>query len=157
MSWLVLLHVGVAFWFVAGMVGRDLSIARAKGSADIRAVRTLMDLSGQFERLMVIPGSFGVLLAGLLVAFAQHRPWTGPGNWWLPLSLILYFATFALVPLVFLPRGRAFATALAEAEAADEVTPALRAAFADGAVRAARVAETVMLVAVITLMVVKPI
>jgi hypothetical protein len=157
MAWLLLLHVASAFWFVAGMIGRDLTLARARSSPDVGLIGALVALAGQFERLMVIPGSFAVIAAGVLVAWLQHRPFTGAGNWWLLLSLLFYLSTFALVPLVFLPRGRRFDAALAEAEGVGEVTPALTAAFADPAVRAARIYEMVMIAVVLTLMVVKPI
>jgi hypothetical protein len=91
----VLLHVAVAFWFVAGLLGRNL-------------------------------------------------------------TLLLYVPLFALVPLVFVPRGRVFDRALAEATARGEVTPALSLALRDPVVAAARAAELVVLAAVVVLMVVKP-
>ena len=49
---------------------------------------------------MVIPGSFAVLLLGLLAVWAQDRPLAGPGNGWVLVSLLLYVPLFALVPLV---------------------------------------------------------
>jgi hypothetical protein len=61
-----------------------------------------------------------------------------------------------LVPLVFLPRGKVFDAALADAEAAGEVTPALTAAFHDPAVAAARWYELGVVAAIIVLMVTKP-
>jgi uncharacterized membrane protein len=103
--WVVLLHVAVAFWFVAGLVGRNLTLARARASDQLGSAAALVELAGRFERLMVIPGSFAVLVLGLLAAWATDRPFTGPGNGWLLASLLLYVPLFAMVPLVFLPRG----------------------------------------------------
>ena len=38
---------------------------------------------------MVIPGSFGVLVLGLLAAWAEGQPLAETDNWWLLTSLIL--------------------------------------------------------------------
>jgi Predicted integral membrane protein (DUF2269) len=152
----VLLHVAVAFWFVAGLLGRNLTLAMARSGERVELVGALVELAGRFERLMVIPGSFAVLLLGLLAAWAQDRPLAGRGNGWLLLSLLLYVPLFALVPLVFVPRGRVFDRALADATARGEVTPALSLALRDPVVAAARAAELVVLAAVVVLMVVKP-
>jgi hypothetical protein len=71
-GWVVLLHVAVAFWFVAGLLGRNLILARARSSRRIGSVDELVELAGRFDRLMVIPGSLAVLLLGLL-AFVPRR------------------------------------------------------------------------------------
>jgi uncharacterized membrane protein len=154
--WVVFLHVAIAFWFVAGLLGRDITIAKARSSEDLDVIGELMELAGRFERFMVVPGSIAVLVAGLLAAWAQGRPLAGSGNWWLLTSLVLYVGTFALVPLVFLPRGRVFERALTDARERGVVTPDLVLAFRDPAVRWARTWETVMVLIVIALMVVKP-
>ncbi len=155
-KWVVLLHVLVAFWFVAGLIGRGLTIQRARSSPDIGLVRVFLTLAGRFEQLMVIPGSIAVLVLGLLAAWSQHLSFTGSGNWWLLTSLIVFLAVVALVPTVFLPRGRVFEAALADAERRAQVTPELSAAFRDRAVIAARWTEIVAVTFVILLMVTKP-
>ena len=79
--------------------------------------------------------------------------------WWesrLCLALVVLATMIPLVPLVFLPRGKVFDAALADAEAAGEVTPALTAAFHDPAVAAARWYELGVVAAIIVLMVTKP-
>jgi hypothetical protein len=154
--WVVLLHVAVAFWFVAGLIGRNLTLARSRASDQIGLVDDLPELAGRFERLMVIPGSFAVLLAGLLAAWAQGRPLAGSGNGWLLVSLLLYVPLFAMVPLVFVPRGRVFDRALADARQRGAVTLELTAAFRDLVVRAARTLELVVVAVILVLMVVKP-
>jgi hypothetical protein len=60
------------------------------------------------------------------------------------------------VPLVFIPKGRLVEAALAEATAADRITPALRAAWRDPVVRVAHVYELVVVSAIFVLMVTKP-
>lgn len=71
-------------------------------------------------------------------------------------STLIYAAASALVPTVFLPRGRAFERALEEARAAGSVTPALRDAFRDPQVRAARGFEMIGIAVIVALMVLKP-
>jgi hypothetical protein len=63
---------------------------------------------------------------------------------------------FALVPLVFVPRGRVFEGALEDARTHGQVTPELSAAFRDRAVWAARTTEVLVVAFVIALMVLKP-
>jgi len=77
-EWVVLLHVAVSFWFVAGLLGRNVTMARARSANDVSTLVELVDLSGRFERLMVIPGSFAVVVAGLLAAWAEGQPLAGP-------------------------------------------------------------------------------
>ena len=51
--WVVPLHVAVAFWFVAGLIGRNLTLARVR-SRQARLVAELVGLAGFAERLMVV-------------------------------------------------------------------------------------------------------
>jgi hypothetical protein len=152
-EWVVLLHVLVAFWFVAGLIGRNVTFAKVRASSDLRTVEDLMELGGRFERLMVIPG---VLVAGLLAAWAEGQPLAGEGNWWLLISLALFVSLAVLVPVVFLPRGKVFERVLEDARARGEVTPELTASLRDPAVRNARAIELIVVVVVIVLMVTKP-
>ena len=155
-EWVVLLHVLTAFWFVAGLLGRNITMARARTASDIRTLDELVTLSGRFERMMVIPGSIAVTVLGLLAAWALGQPLAGTNNWWLLTSLLLFVAIGLLVPVVFLPHGKVFEHALADAKAAGEVTPELRAALRDPAVRNARAAELLVVAAIVALMVTKP-
>ena len=155
-EWAVLLHVLSAFWFVAGLVGRDVTLGKARRTRDVGVVGELAGLAGRFDRLMVVPGSIAVFVLGLLTVWVQGRPLTGTGNWWLLTSLLLYLSLMPLIPLVFLPRGRIFGHALADAMERGEVTSTLTAAFDDKAVHATRLYERFMVVAVIVLMVTKP-
>jgi hypothetical protein len=155
-EWVVLLHVLTAFWFVAGLVGRDVTLGKARTTRDIGVVAELAELAGRFDRLMVVPGSIAVFVLGLLTVWAQERSLTGTGNWWLLTSLVLYLFLLPLIPLVFIPRGKVFELALTHSVERGEVTPALTAAFNDSAVRATRLYERLMVTAVIVLMVTKP-
>jgi uncharacterized membrane protein len=150
------LHVLTAFWFVAGLIGRDVVLARARRSGDLPRVRELLEVSGPFERLMVIPGSLAVLLFGVATMWAEHLPLWQEGTRWVTVSLLAFLTMIPLVPLVFLPRGKLFEEALGGAVEAGRVTPELTAAFRDPVVAAARRYEVAVVVIVLYLMVAKP-
>jgi Predicted integral membrane protein (DUF2269) len=151
-----LLHVLSAFWFVAGLTGRDVVLERARTAIELDRVRDLVEAAWPFERLMVIPGSIAVLVFGILTWWAEHLPLWGEGTRWVTVSLILFASTIPLVPLVFLPRGKVFESALSQAAGEGRITPALTAALRDPAVAAARNYEKVVVFVVIVLMVTKP-
>jgi hypothetical protein len=69
--WIVLLHVLAAFWFVGGLLGRDVTLGRARHSRDIDVVAELVSLAGIFERSMVQPGSIAVLVGGVSAVWAR--------------------------------------------------------------------------------------
>lgn len=150
------LHVLVAFWFVAGLLGRDVILGLARGTSDIGRVQTLVAAAGPFDRLMVIPGSMAVLVLGILTWWAQHLPLWGDGTRWVPVSLIVFASSIPLVPLIFLPRGRVFEAALSSAIAQGRVTPELTAALNDPMVEFAHWYERAVVVVVLVLMVTKP-
>lgn len=128
----------------------------ARSAADIGTLVELVDLSGRFERLMVIPGSVAVVVAGLLAAWAEGQPLAGTDDWWLLTSLILFLALGVLVPTVFLPHGTVFEGALEDAKQRGEVTSELRTALRNPAVRNARATEVVVVAVILVLMVTKP-
>jgi uncharacterized membrane protein len=150
----VLCHVASAFWFVAGLAGRDVTLSRARTAGDIGTIEALADTAGVFDKRMVIPGSIAVLVFGLVTAFTG--PWSFGDDGWLLLSLVLFLSLIPLVPLVFLPRGRVFDAALEDAVSRGEPTPALREALSDRAVLAARWYERIAVAAIIVLMITKP-
>lgn len=159
MDWLALVlklsHVVLAMVLVAGLIGRWILLRRAAASADVEEAARLADLAHPFER-MVVSSSMLVLPAGLLTAWAQGYEWLGVTTLWMGASLAIYLVATLLVPTVFLPRGRAFEAALADARSRGAVTDELRSAFADPAVRAARTFEVVGIGVIVALMVLKP-
>ena len=60
------------------------------------------------------------------------------------------------MPTIFIPRGRRFEAALAEAQRTGTITAELRSAFADPAVRLARNGEVLGIGVIVALMVLKP-
>jgi hypothetical protein len=156
-SWLKFLHVVVAFAFVAGLIGRNLAHRQAVKTSDISTVSNFMDLSGLFERWLIVPGSFVLLIGGLLTMWAEHLPLFENGAYWLVTSIVVFVGLFAvLVPFVFIPRGRIFGAAMEDALERGVVTPELSAALRDRAVAAARAAELLAVGFVLSMMVLKP-
>lgn len=150
-----LVHVGIAFVFICGLIGRWILLHRAAGADDPETAHVLAEAASPFE-WMVIRGGPAILLAGLLTAWAQGYPWLGLTTGWMLASVILLLSPLPLVPLVFLPRGQIFEAAMADARRRGTVTPELRAAFADPAVAFARRYEVFAVGLVVVLMVLKP-
>jgi hypothetical protein len=150
----VLCHIASAFWFVAGLAGRDVTLARARTAGDVGTIQALTDTAGVFDKRMVIPGSMAVLVFGLIAAFAGDLSFSENG--WLLLALMLYLSLIPIVPLVFLPKGKVFDAALEDAVSRGEPTSALREAMADRAVVGARWYERIVVAVIIVLMITKP-
>lgn len=150
------LHVVSAFMLVTGIVGRDLVLGRARRTGDVEKVKDLVETAGPFERFFVIPGSFLVLLFGILTWWAKGIPLWGQGTRWITVSLIVFLTTIPLIPLIFLPRGKVFEAALASALPTGRVTPELSAALRDPIVALARWYEVGVIGVVLLLMVTKP-
>jgi hypothetical protein len=155
-SFVVLLHVAIAFWFVAGLLGRAVALAVASRAPDLSGIAATLGVARRFERVFVMPGSILVLVAGLIAMWVLGASLFEPGSRWLGVSLAVFLSIVPLVPLVFLPRGRRFDAALAEARERGAVTARLRAAFRDPAVMAAHVYEGLAVTCVLVLMVTKP-
>ena len=156
----VVLHVLSVLWLVAGIVGRDLSWRHAGQAADLSQLKAIASLASAFELRAVRPPTFIVLVTGLLAVqlrgyglFAFAR---GAGPAWPFTALLIYLSIIPVIVFVFLPKGRAYHAALAEAESRNEITARLRAAIADPAVRAGRAYEMLMIAVLVFLMVVKP-
>jgi hypothetical protein len=87
---------------------------------------------------------------------AEHISLVAQGSYWLLTSLIVYVGIAALVPTIFIPRGKAFGAALAAAQEQGAITPELRSSFKDPAVAFARNAEMLGVAFIVALMVLKP-
>ncbi|HEY6058390.1 MAG TPA: DUF2269 family protein [Candidatus Limnocylindrales bacterium] len=152
-------HALIGLAFLAALIGRWIALAEAARAGTIGDVRAMLSVSARFERIVVV-SSVLVLLVGIATAVVQGRPFLGPFQGghvdWLFVSLILVVSIIPLVPVVFLPRGRAFEAALEEAARAGSVTARLRAAFGDPVVAAAHAYELIAMLVVFVLMVMKP-
>lgn len=134
--------------------------ALARRSEDIHDFARLSEVAGRFETLMVIPGNLAVILAGVPLALIGGWPifgfLQGGSSNWLLVTNILLVSGFLSVPLVFLPRGKAFDRALQAALAAGSFTPELQAALDDPVIRYAHWGENLGLLVIVVLMVLKP-
>ena len=159
-SFLVYLHVMAAILLVAGIVGRQVTRSQAQKTSDLQIFMDMSTLAGRFENLLVRPGSIAVIVLGVVVAVLEGWPifgflQGGAANWLLVSNLLL-LSMLAIIPLIFVPRGKAYEKALQDAAAKGAITPELRAAFQDPVVRWAHLWEEIVLVLIIFLMVTKP-
>ena len=74
---LKLLHELAAFWFIAGILGRQFVRATARRSINIHRFADLSELAGRFEALAVTPGNAFVIVFVLLLAWRGGWPILG--------------------------------------------------------------------------------
>jgi uncharacterized membrane protein len=154
------LHILAAIVFAGGLLARQVVRGLMAGATDVGQILTLSLAAGRIERLMVIPANLLVIALGLVLAFDVRAPILGslqgdPRNWLL-ISIIILILLSPLVPLVFLPRGKIFDSALEEASRRGEITASLREQLADPVVRWAHAAELLGVGLVVFLMVFRP-
>ncbi len=159
MDWLALLlklaHVLLAFAMFAGLLGRWILLTRAAATDDVERAHLLAEAASPFERI-VQSVSPVVVIVGLVTAWAQGYEWLGLTTGWMLLTVLLIIPIIVFIPTIFVPRGRVFEAEMAAARTAGEVTPGLRAAWADRAVAMARRYELGALAIIVALMVLKP-
>lgn len=148
-------HVLLAFAMTAGLLGRWVVLTRAARTDDVERAHLLADAASPFERIVQVVSPV-VVIFGLVTAWAQGYPWLGLTTGWMLLTVLLILPILVFIPTIFLPRGRVFEAEMAAARAAGEVTPGLRAAWADPAVAMARRYEIVAIAIIVVLMVLKP-
>jgi uncharacterized membrane protein len=158
-NWVELLlklsHVVLAILLLAGIIGRWILLSRAARTDDVEHAHLLADAAAPFERIAQLSGPL-LLVFGVATAWAQDYPWLGLTTGWMALSVLLVLPILAMIPTIFIPRGRIFEAAMAEARAAGHVTDALQAAWADPAVALARRYELAAVALIVALMVLKP-
>jgi uncharacterized membrane protein len=154
------LHVVSAIAVITGIAGRNLTMGQVPRSKTIADVRTLSRLASVFDIWFVRPFSLLVLVLGLITAYRAGWPILGfiegASTDWLLASLIIYATVIALVPLVFVPRGRLFDEALDTAAPDGAMTTQLVAAVKDPAIFAAHAYEIGAAAVIVFLMVTKP-
>ena len=116
-------HVILAIALVSGLLGRWILLTRGARTDDVERAHLLAEAASPFERI-VQTVSPAVLIVGMLTAWAQDYPWLGLTTGWMLLTVLLIIPILLFIPTIFLPRGRVFEAAMAEARAAGTVTPA---------------------------------
>jgi uncharacterized membrane protein len=154
------LHVISTMIFVGGIFGRQLVRAYAKKTEDVQIFAALTQGAGRIENIMIIPGNLAVILSGLILALMGGYPLfgflQGASQNWLLLSNILLIVGLALVPTIFIPRGKKFDPVLEAALAEGRITPKLRTSLEDQVVKLAHLYEEISILIVVALMVFKP-
>lgn len=163
MSWfswnlaLKLVHICCVLVLISGLLGRFLVRMRLPTTRSLESLQDLMLLVDRFDGWLVVRGSQATLVTGLLLGWVGGWPYLTAGRpTWIFVSLLLFLSTVPLVIFVFVPRGRAFGKVFQAAIAEQRITPELRSALADPAVRAATAYESVAIGLTLGLMVFKP-
>ena len=160
MDWLALLlklaHVVLAFprWSPAWGPLDPPHRAPRRPNGSERA-HLLADAASPFERIVQMVSPL-VVVVGLVTAWAQGYPWLGLTTGWMLLTVLLIIPIFVIIPTIFLPRGRVFEAEMVAARAAGEVTPGLRAAWADRPWRWPCATSSSRSCLIVALMVLKP-
>jgi uncharacterized membrane protein len=145
---LVLVHVLTAFLYVAGYVAINVLTEAARRPGPLDRRRTILGLSGLFDRSFVRTGGTLVGLSGLALVIAGGRAWSEP---WIWLSTLLYVAITVLGIFLWGPRGGRVEAAIA----ADDVATVDRLLNDPAFVALARI-ENIALLVVVSLMVLRP-
>lgn len=132
---LYVIHVLAAMLLVAGIIGRQMTRREVQRASDLRTFKLFANLAGQFENLLVRPSSLGNVLAGVILAVRQGWPifglFEGASTNWLFVSNVLLIAMILDIVIIFIPRGKLYERALADADQIGEIMPALRASLED--------------------------
>lgn len=154
------LHIVAVVWGGGGLFARQLLSAQAKKATDIQSLAGFVRAAGKMDTAMVIPGMTAMFLLGIVVALIGGVPilgfLQGASQNWLLAANILLIGIFVLIPTVLVPRSRGFDPILQAAVAKGQITPELRAALDDNAVRLAHWYEEGALIVIAALMVLKP-
>ena len=163
MNWYILvkfLHIVAVIVCVGGLFARQLVRQHAKKLNDVGLFAAFSRAAGKIESLMVIPGMMAIMVLGVILALIGRLPilgfLQGASQNWLLVANILLIGILAIIPTVFIPRGRKFDPVLQAALAKGEMTPELRVAMDDHAVNLAHLYEEVALIVIVALMVFKP-
>ena len=154
---MVVVHVLTVFLLVGGIIGRDMTYWRAARATDLARLRHYVDLAHSFE-MLVRPMTGWVLVAGLGAAWARGWPILGlhHGPHWVLGAILIYLTIIPWIVFVFVPSGKVFRAALADAILKNDVTPALKAALRDPKTNAGRLYEAAMIVVLTWLMIARP-
>jgi len=163
MSWIIFvkyLHIIAAMMMIGGMFARQMVRTSAKNSGDIIIVASLLRAAGNIDQRLVIPGINLVILVGIILAIIAGWPvlgfLQGATNNWLLLSKIVVIAILVVVFGIFVPGNRKLEPLIQAAQEQGQVTPELRQALDNKVIKWAHFFEEAAVIAIIALMVFKP-
>ena len=145
---LALVHVGSALLYIAGYVSTKMLTRLAAEAPDLDSRRRLLDLSGRFDFWFQIPFGTLVSFSGLALTWANGYSFTTP---WVIASIVLYAA------VVFIGAGiwRRRSARVRDAIAADDDEQVVR-LLTETQAHVLSWLELALIVAVVTLMVLRP-
>lgn len=163
MNWYLiikLLHILAVTITIGGMLARQLVRGIAAKNDDVKTVAALTHAAVRIDRVLVIPWSNLILVAGIILAIMQKWPifgfLQGASQNWLLVSNILLIAMLVLIPAMFVPYNKRLEPILQTALSEGHVTPALSAMLNDGKNKIAHYAEEIIIILIAALMVLKP-
>ena len=154
---LKLAHVLAVIAMLSGVIGRGLVRLRIQQITSIQVLQEFIVMVGRFDDWLVIRGGGLTVVTGLLLGWVGDWPYFVASHpTWICLSLLLFLSQQPFVFLVFVPRGKQFGKMFQVALAEQRITPELRAAIAEPAVRVATTYEVVTFALILGLMGLKP-
>ena len=74
--WVVLVHIGVAFWFVAGLLGRNLTLARARSSERVESLADLVFVPRRrlVDRALAAARALELVVVAAILALMVVKP-----------------------------------------------------------------------------------
>ena len=144
---LALIHVGSAMLYITGYASTKF-MTRIALQADSEARKHLLELSGRFDFTFQIPFGTLVSLSGLALTWANGYSFTTP---WVIASIVLYAAVVFIGAVIWRRRS----ARVRDAIEADDDARVVR-LLTEPQARALGWLEFVLVVAVVTLMVLRP-
>jgi len=163
MTWPLVLkfvHILAVAITIGGMFARQVVRGLARKSNDLTALAWLVRAVMRIDRLLVIPWSSIMILAGVALALVMKWPIFGflqgaPQNWLLASNLLLV-GIQGVIFGVFVPYNKKLEGILQTALAEGEITPELSAALAERKNQTWHHVEEVCILLIAALMVLKP-
>jgi uncharacterized membrane protein len=163
MNWYLVikfLHVSAVAITIGSMFARQLVRGIARRSDDVNEIASLTRAAIRMDRVLVIPSSNVMVLAGIVLAIMLKWPifgfLQGAAQNWLLVSNLLLIALMVMIGTVFVPHNRKVDAILQAALAEGRVTSELRAALNEKKNHWAHHAEEIVILLIAALMVLKP-
>lgn len=153
-----LLHLASAMWLVSGLLGRAVALAATRRYSDVAIVKSIADVSGRLENLMIAPGYILLIVTGVATALAGGYSLFGPlsgGPWWVFLGVLYMIVGTVITPFV-VRADAAWGKALEESVSLGRITDRLRGYLERGALIRRYAPDIVVVALVVALMVLKP-
>ena len=163
MNWYLVikfLHVSAVAITIGSMFARQLVRGIARRSNNVNEIASLTRAAIRMDRVLVIPSSNVMVVAGFVLAIMLKWPifgfLQGAAQNWLLVSNLLLIALMVMIWTIFVPHNKKVDAYLQSALAEGRVTTELRAALNDKTNQWAHHAEEFVILFIAALMVLKP-